>query len=216
MISISEAKTIQEELFSKVSLKSVYSSLREIKMIAGCDVSYKNDTAIATAILFSFPELEIIEKIKIENSQKEIFPYIPEYFSFREGPILIECLKKLKNLPDVTILDGHGIAHPRRMGIATYVGISLDIPAIGCAKNLLYGDCDEPPPGVKGAYNFLKDPSGEIIGIVLRTKEFVKPVFVSPGHKIDIEMAGDIVLACCKKYRIPEPLRIAHRISGDI
>jgi len=213
MISISEAKIIQEKLSSKVSLKPSYSSLKQVKTIAGCDVSYRDNTAIATAILFSFPELEIIEKIKIDKSAKEIFPYIPEYFSFREGPLLIECLKKLKNLPDVTIFDGHGIAHPRRMGIATYVGISLDISTIGCAKNLLYGNYEEPPPGVKGAYNFLRDEYGEIIGIVLRTKEFVRPVFVSPGHKMDIEISGDIILACCKKYRIPEPLRIAHKIG---
>lgn len=215
MISILEAKRIQEELSKKVSLKPVFSSLKEIKTIAGCDVSYKENIVKASVVLFSLPKLNILEKIKTQILSKEIFPYIPEYLSFREGPLLIECIEKLKNKPDVTLFDGHGIAHPRKIGIATYVGVVLDIPTIGCAKNLLYGIYDEPPPGVKGAYNFLKDPYGEIIGIVLRTREYVKPIFVSPGHKLDIEISGDIVLACCRKYRIPEPLRVAHKISTE-
>ncbi|MFN3966907.1 MAG: endonuclease V [Endomicrobiia bacterium] len=215
MISLLEATRIQEELSNKISLKCVFSSLKEIKTIAGCDVSYDDNIVKASVVLFSFPELTILEKIKIQKLLKEVFPYIPGYLSFREGPLLIECIKKLKNKPDVTLFDGQGIAHPRKIGIAAHVGVLLDIPTIGCAKNLLYGIYEEPPTQVKGAYNYLKDPSGEIIGIVLRTREFVKPIFVSPGHKIDIEMSKDLVLACCRKYRIPEPLRIAHKVSKE-
>ncbi len=215
MIFLPEAEKLQEKLSKKISLKSVFSSIKEVKTVAGCDVSFKNDVGKASVVLFSFPELNILEKVIIKKTLKGVFPYIPGYLSFREGPLLIECIKKLKNSPDITLFDGQGVAHPKRIGIATHIGILLDIPTVGCAKSLLYGIYYEPPHIIKGAYNFLKDSSGEILGVALRTKECVKPVFVSPGHKVDIEISRDIVLACCRKYRIPEPLRFAHKFSRE-
>jgi deoxyribonuclease V len=151
---------------------------------------------------------------------KRLFPYIPGYLSFREAPVVIEAIRKLKTKPDAFIFDGQGIAHPRRMGLAAHIGLFLDKLSVGCAKTLLYGVHEEPPPGVSGAYTFLKTPEneprgfgGDIIGIVLRTRKYVKPVFVSIGHKVDLELAGDIVMSCCSKYRLPEPIRAAHTLA---
>ena len=130
-------------------------------------------------------------------------------------PPLISVLKTLKTKPDVILCDGQGIAHPRRLGLASHLGVTLETSTIGCAKSHLYGKFQEPPPGLKGAYQFIKDSSDGLLGIVLRTRAYTNPVFVSPGHKMDIETAGDIVMACCTKFRIPEPLRIAHQLAKN-
>ncbi|MFH1541299.1 MAG: endonuclease V [Elusimicrobiota bacterium] len=231
---VGRAKIIQRNLSAKVILKNDFKDISDIKTIAGCYVSYlpnfcvqergsknnmqkrnsKNENnffaATAAVVVLDIETLRIVEKIKIKYRKKIAFPYIPDYLSFREGPALIEVIKKLQNKPDVFLFDGQGIAHPRWIGIASHLGVLLDKPSIGCAKSCLYGDYEEPPPALKGAHTFLKDDAGNLIGIVMRSKKYTKPIFISQGHKIDLVTASDIVFKCLAKYRIPEPLRLAH------
>ena len=222
---VHQAKIIQQNLSSKIILKSDFEDAFQIKTIAGCDVSYSKDEkkiypntngqsigagVYAAVVVLDFATLKIKEFVKIRYRGKSIFPYIPGYLSFREGPVLIEVIKKLKTEPDVFIFDGQGIAHPRGIGIASHLGIVLDKPSIGCAKSLLYGNYEEPPPGVKGAYTFLKDDAETLMGICMRSKKYTKPIFVSQGHRIGINISADIIFKCLTKYRIPEPTRLAH------
>jgi len=158
----------------------------------------------------TFPELKVAEKIVKKRNLD--FPYIPTLLTFREGPVLLECFRSLKNNPDLIIFDGQGIAHPRRMGIAAHLGILLGKASIGCAKSRLYGECKN-PGNKKGDFCYLRSRDGTKIGAVLRTRAGVKPIFVSPGYMIDIEDSIEIVLRCCSKYRIPEPIRMSHRLS---
>ncbi len=211
-ITPQEAGNIQQKLSNYIILKSKFNSLNEIKVIAGADVSYSSDEtyAYASVVILKFPELKLIEKLTISKKVEWYFPYIPGLLSFREAPFLLEVFKKIRKIPQVILFDGQGIAHPKYLGLATHLGIILDKPTIGCAKSLLYGEYEE-PVNLKGAYTFLKRENGELIGTVLRTRKEVKPVFVSCGYKIDLMLAIDIVLKCCSKYRIPDPLRLAHR-----
>ena len=157
-------------------------------------------------------QLEVLEEQYTTGSLK--FPYIPGLLTFREGPLLIEAFKKIKIELDVIIFDGQGIAHPKRLGLATHMGILLDKPTIGCAKSRLIGTYEEPEKG-NGSYNLLKD-SGEVIGAVLRTKEDVSPVFISPGHRIDLKSSIEIVLKCLRNHRLPEPTRQAHLLVNKL
>lgn len=208
--SIEEAINIQKQLSKKVLLKRKYNSITEINTIAACDVHEENQKMIGAIAIYSFPELKLIDR-KIEISEVKNFPYIPGLLAFREGEILIKLIKKLKKVPQITIFDGHGIAHFRRLGIASHIGVVLDIPTIGCAKTILYGTYTLPGEN-RGDYEYIYD-NAEKIGIVLRTKKNTKPIFVSPGHRVDILQSKDIILTCCLKYRIPEPLREAHRLA---
>lgn len=154
----------------------------------------------------SFPELEVLE---VSYSYGEIpMPYIPGLLSFRETPLILKAVEKVKLEPDLLMVDGQGIAHPRRFGIASHLGVIFDKPAIGVAKSRLVGVYEEPDTE-KGAWSFLKD-GDETVGAVVRTKTSVKPVFVSVGHKVSLEYAIETVLKCCTKYRLPEPTRRAH------
>lgn len=159
-----------------------------------------------------FPRLEILEK-KFFVSQV-VFPYIPGLLSFREAPLLLGALAKIKREPDIILFDGQGIAHPRRMGIATHLGLFLEKPTIGCAKSLLVGKYLH-PGGRKGSYSLLED-KGEVIGAAVRTRKEKKPVFVSPGDGIDLMTSIEIVLRCTGRYRLPEPLRQAHLLVKEI
>lgn len=179
-----------------------------VNMIAGADISYSrgDDLFFAAVVVLKFPAMEIIETSSY--SERVTFPYIPGLLTFREGPALIQAFKHLKNSPDVVIFDGHGIAHPRGLGLASHMGLFLDIPTIGCAKKRLTGTHDE--PGIDaGNYSFLTRDD-RTIGAVVRTKKNVKPVFVSQGHKISLQTAIDIVLSACAGYRLAEPVRRAH------
>jgi deoxyribonuclease V len=158
-----------------------------------------------------YPELEI--KQTITSVVKTTFPYVPGLLSFREGPVILKCVKKLKLEPDLFIFDGQGLAHPRKAGLATHMGVILNKPSIGSAKSHLYGSYSEPKKK-KGDYSIVKDRDGSPIGAVLRTREAVKPVFVSPGHLTDIRSSVKIILACSPKYKIPEPIRAAHRAAS--
>lgn len=206
-----KARKIQEKLREKVVLRSCFKSLREIRLIAGCDVGYdeKKRKAYGSVVLFTFPDLKLVEKKGAVRSCQRLFPYLPGLLTFREGPVLIDVLRKLERSPDVVMFDGQGIAHPLRLGLATHMGILIGCPTIGCAKSVLYGHYEE-PVNLRGAYTFLKDDRGELIGVALRTKTNVKPVFLSQGYMINLEQAVNIVLASCREDRIPEPLRLAH------
>ena len=140
------------------------------------------------------------------------YPYIPGLLTFLEGPVLKKCFKALKIEPDIIIFDGQGIAHPRNMGIAAHMGILLDKPTIGCAKTWLYGEYKEPAK-TQGAFSYLLDQKAKKIGAVLRTRDNVRPLFVSPGNKMDIDSAVEVILMCTKRYRLPEPIRLAHQLT---
>ena len=208
-VSPSEAIQLQKELKKKISLKK---SFNNVKIVAGADVSYYKNKMIAGIVILKFPQLEIIEKKSSVSSVN--FPYIPGLLTFREGPSLLEAFKKIKITPDVILFDGQGIAHPRRMGIATHLGLFLDRPTIGCAKSRLSGKYTLVGEK-KGDYALLKEGE-EVLGAVLRTRKKVKPIFVSPGHKIDLPNSMEIVLKCIVKYRLPLPVREAHIFVNQI
>lgn len=211
-VTLKEAIEIQNRLRREITLRR---NFKEIKLIAAADVSTsaEEDRIVAAVVVVSFPELKLIEES--QDCVLIRFPYRPGFLTFREGPALLSIFSKIKNGPDLILFDGQGIAHPRRMGIATHLGIILDKPTIGCAKSHLYGEFLQPKIE-KGSYSLIKDTStGETLGAVLRTRRAVKPIFVSPGYRIDLPSAIKIVLSCSPKYRIPEPLRIAHHLANE-
>jgi deoxyribonuclease V len=204
-MSIAQAKQIQSELANQVLRKS---EAIKPRLIAGVDISAPNSRGIAraAAVILNYPELEVIEVKTAED--KLNFPYIPGFLSFRETPLVLAACQKLSTDPDLILVDGQGIAHPRRFGIASHVGLLLNIPTIGCAKSRLCGT-HAPITAEAGAYAELTD-NGEIIGVALRTKDDVSPIYVSIGHKIDLPIAIHWVLQCCRGQRLPEPSRLAH------
>jgi len=169
----------------------------KIEKICGTDVSFEKGESVlfSAAVIFSYHDFEVIEEQTAVYEWS--FPYVPGLLSFREVPVLLKAFEKVKNIPDVVICDGHGIAHPRGIGLASHLGLFLDIPAIGCAKKKLYGDYAE-VGNRKGDYAYLSD-SNKNIGVVLRTRENVKPIFVSQGYRIGLDFSRKIVLSCCKK-----------------
>jgi deoxyribonuclease V len=183
-----------------------------VRRVAGADVSYvKGGSDIYAAVLvFSFPGLKLLDKILVAD--RVTFPYIPGLLSFREAPVLTKAFEKMRDKPDVIIFDGQGIAHPRRMGLASHMGLILDCPTIGCAKTRLVGT-HSPVPEERGSCAILEE-QGEVVGSVLRTRSRVKPVYVSPGHRITVEESIHLVLGCCKGYKLPEPTRQAHIAVG--
>jgi deoxyribonuclease V len=200
-----EALAIQRELQKCVITQNGF---REINTIAGVDLAQTQEgkQLICGIVVYSFPEL-----IEIERTSaivRVVFPYIPGLLAFREGPAIIGTVKQLKTKPDVLMVDGQGIAHPRGCGIASYVGVILDIPSIGVAKKRLYGNFDEPGE-MKGDWTKLSSHTGEPIGAVVRTKNNTRPVFVSIGHKVDLKTSIRVTLRCANGFRIPEPTRQA-------
>jgi deoxyribonuclease V len=200
-----EAEAIQRELQKKVI---THNEFKEIRTIAGVDLAPLPgaEKLVCGIIIFSYPGLEEIERVSAVVEEQ--FPYIPGLLAFREGPAIIEAFKNLRSKPDLLMIDGQGIAHPRGLGIASHVGVLLDIPTIGVAKERLYGKYKEPGE-TQGAWTPLISSNGNNIGAVLRTKKGTKPVFVSIGNKIDLRTAVRITLTCARGYRIPEPTRQA-------
>lgn len=198
---------IQKKLGRRVITEAAFD---EVETIAGVDVSVKGPGARAAVVILSFPGLGPLETATAERAVE--FPYIPGLLGFREVPVIMEAFGKLKTSPDVTIVDGQGLAHPRRFGLACHLGVELDIPTIGCAKSRLVGEYREPGRrrGCKTALKY----NGETIGAVLRTREGVKPVFVSVGHRVDLDGAVRLTLRAAKGFRLPEPIRAAHRAAG--
>lgn len=202
-----EAEDFQTKLSQKVIKENMFSV--PINIIAGCDVQYNNSTDIITGaiVLIDYKTKEVIEKVS--HSMKATFPYIPGLFSFREVPPLIEGFKKLINKPCILICDAQGIAHPRGFGLASHIGVLLDLPTIGCAKKRLFGNFEMPNLEKGSMSDLLHEETNEIIGKVLRTQTNIKPLFVSIGHKIELETACKIVLDFCTNYRLPETTRLA-------
>lgn len=203
---IKEAKRIQLELRRKVKIAPLK---KDPRLIAGVDAAFIHDKIIAAACLYEYPELMPVEDAFAVGNIT--FPYIPGYLSFREGPAVIEVVNKLSRKPDLILFDGQGIAHPSGMGIAAHVGVLLGMPSIGCAKSRLVGDYVE-PGHAKGKFTKLVYKR-ETVGAVLRTRDNVKPLFISPGHLTDLKDAIRFVLACTDRYRLPEPLRKADALS---
>ncbi|MGR3176414.1 MAG: deoxyribonuclease V [Candidatus Scalindua sp.] len=206
-VDYKKAVEIQERLKKSVILKG---STKNCKLIAGADVSYTKGSEIfyASVVVFNLQTMERVEEVTA--SGKVDFPYIPGLLSFRESPILLKAFAKIKSEPDVIILDAQGIAHPRGIGLASHIGLLLDKSSIGCAKTRLIGEYNE-VGGEAGCHSLLT-VKGKIVGAVLRTRKNVKPVFVSPGHKIDLNTSIDLVLKSCRGYRLPEPVRQAHNL----
>lgn len=207
----SEAITVQQELRSLVRIQPLAC---EVNTIAGADISFNkfSEVIYSGIVVLSLPDLQIIESVGIRSTSK--FPYVPGLLSFREAPSLLEVWEQLETKPDVLMLDGQGIAHPRRLGIASHIGVLLDWPTIGCAKSILVGRHGELAPEARSRAPLVD--RGEQIGVALRTKKNVAPVYVSPGHLIDMDSAVDLVLQSVTKYRQPEPTRQAHLLVNRI
>ncbi len=208
-LSIAQALDTQRELAAQVSRSSEVTTPR---FIAGVDISVSKSRGIATGavVVLEYPELRVVET-KVVNGKLD-FPYIAGLLSFRESPLTLAACEKLTVTPDLILVDGQGIAHPRRLGLASHLGLFLNTPTIGCAKSLLCGT-HEVPGEKPGSYAEVVD-RGETIGVALRTRLGVKPIYVSIGHKIDLQTAIYWVLECCRGYRLPEPTRFAHLAAG--
>jgi deoxyribonuclease V len=204
-----EAVALQDALRNKVSVKSLG---RAPRLVAGIDVSVtrKEDIAFAAVVVMEYESLRIVEKVV--EAVPISFPYIPGLLAFREGPPIIAALKKIDRSPDLLIFDGHGICHPRGMGIASLMGLVVGKPSIGCAKSHFYGEF-APPSSCRGAWSPVRTEGGTQIGMVLRTRDGKAPVFVSPGHMTDFTDCRKIILHLAPRYRLPEPMRAAHHES---
>jgi deoxyribonuclease V len=208
-VSVAQAREIQLSLAKMVSAEKGGVNPR---LIAGIDISAPDARGVATGavVVLRYPELDIVE---LEEAHSRIgFPYVPGLLSFREGPLILAACEKLCNIPDLVMVDGQGIAHPRRFGLASHVGLLLDLPTIGCAKSILCG-AHQPLGEEAGSQAELLD-KGELVGVALRTKSGVKPVYVSVGNRINLTSALEWVMSCCRGYRLPEPTRLAHQAAG--
>ncbi len=200
-----EAVQIQQILRDKIIIESRFSKFEYITAV-DTDFNDKINRIYAAAVTIKYPEMTEVERVAAEMDA--IFPYIPALLSFREGPVILKALSRLSVLPDVIIFPGHGIAHPRSFGMASHLGLIVDLPSIGCARKKLSGEF-RMPPDEKGGCSSLFVANMEV-GFVYRTKDNVKPMFISPGHKCGIRDSLEIVKKCLTDYRMPEPLRLAH------
>jgi deoxyribonuclease V len=206
-----EARRLQERLRERVILEDDFQPLR---YVAGADLAFDPATEIAFAgvIVYRFPALEEVERCRARRKLR--FPYVPGLLTFREGPILLAALARLRTEPDLILIDGHGLAHPRRFGIACHLGVLLDKPTIGCAKSLLVGEHAEPGTAAGSATPLLLN--GEQVGVVLRTRNNVKPIYVTPGHRISVDSAVALAKLCLDGFRIPKPTREADHYVRDL
>jgi len=210
-LSPAEARRLQGELAPRVVAGPAL-DLGGVRYVAGADVSTEGDRAYATVTVLDFPGLSVVEVEGLEAPLE--FPYVPGLLAFREIPSVVGALRKVETAVDAVILDAQGLAHPRRMGLASHIGLFLDVPTVGCAKSLLVGRYEE--PGLeKGSVTDLVH-RGEVVGRVVRTREKVAPVYVSVGNGIDLSSATALVLACCTRYRLPEPTRQAHNAANRL
>ena len=204
-----QAIALQKDLAGDVVTSG---EVHSVRLVGGADISVPRDsrTARAALVVLSYPELEIVE---VETSVAELaFPYIPGLLSFREAPLVLELFEKLRHKPDLLFVDGQGIAHPRRLGIASHLGLWLDMPTIGCAKSCLCGKHDEVGHEAGSAAALIHED--EVVGTVLRTHAGSRPLYISVGHKISLEESVRWTLACTRGYRLPEPSRLAHLAAG--
>ncbi len=203
-----EAAALQEELRGRV----VERPLPAPRTVAGVDLSARGGDARAAVCVLSFPGLELVEEATAVRPMD--FPYVPGLLAFREVPAILDAYAKLAVEPDVLLVDGHGRAHPRRFGVACHLGVELDRPAVGVGKSRLVGRHREPGPR-RGARTRLVD-GDELLGACLRTRDGVKPVYVSVGHRVALDDAVRLVLRCAPRYRLPEPIRRADRVAGAL
>lgn len=212
-VGYADAVLLQERIRKRILLRD-RKTRRGVRLVAGADVSYArgSDLFYAAVVLLSFPEMEVLSSAW--HRARVHFPYIPGLLSFREGPPLLAAFAKLATPPDVVFFDGQGIAHPRGVGLASHIGLWLDVPSIGCAKTRLVGT--HAPVGQRAGDASPLVVEGRVVGAALRTKDRVKPVFVSPGHRICLETAISLTLTCCRGYRIPEPVRQAHLLVNRL
>jgi deoxyribonuclease V len=205
--TLEAAEAVQQELRRQVI---THDQVGEVRTVAGIDAGYRGDQARAAIVVMALPSLEVLEYTIAERPAS--LPYIPGFLSFREGPAVLAALETLRVRPDLLICDGQGIAHPRRLGIASHIGVLVDLPAIGCAKSLLVGR-HAPLPDDRGATVPLLD-RGEQVGVALRTRPGVRPVYVSVGHRLSLDTAVRLVMACTTRYRLPEPTRAADGLAS--
>jgi len=203
-----EAISLQRELAERVRLQPLP---RNFDVLGASDIGYVSsiDRLAAVMLTFRWPGLELLETAQVIAPIR--FPYIPGLLSFREIPPLLEAYDQLKHPPDILLCDGQGIAHPRRLGLASHLGLCLDIPTVGCAKNRLCGTYEQPGL-LRGDFTPLYHRQ-EVIGYVFRSRDKVKPIYISPGHLADLESSKEIIRQCLGRYRLPEPLRQAHQVA---
>ena len=208
-LSPKEAIALQKKLASQLVGDSPI-ELKSINTVAGVDVSVKGGLTCACVVVLSYPDLELIETVCAR--QPTSYPYIPGLLTFREGPALESVFRTMQNEPDVFIFDGMGQMHPRRMGIAAHLGLWLGRPTMGCGKRHFIGEYQQ--PGDKKGSSSTVIYQGQQVGVVLRTRPNVKPIYVSVGHLADIESSVQLVLSCTPKFRLPLPIRLAHRAAS--
>ena len=201
------AASIQRDLATRVVARDEVATAP--RYIAGVDLSPPDAAGetTAAAVLVELPNLSVVE-VRLHQS-RPAFPYVPGLLSFREAPLVLGALATLSIAPDVVLVDGHGMAHPRRFGLACHLGLLTGVPTVGCAKSILCGRPDGSPEPERGSHVPLVD-RGEVVGAAVRTRTSVTPIYVSVGHRISLERAVELTLACCKGYRMPEPTRLAH------
>jgi deoxyribonuclease V len=201
------AVAIQRALAGRVVVRG---RIRKLELVAGADLAFSptKDECIAGVVVWDVQAGEIVEQHVVRKPVA--FPYVPGLLSFREAPAIVAALRKLKHEPDVFMFDGQGFAHPRRFGLACHVGVWIDRPSLGCAKSLLVGTCRTPGP-IRGSSTPLEH-DGELLGMALRTRDHVKPVYISVGHRLSLPAAVEIALACTAGYRLPEPTRLADKL----
>ncbi|WP_214407019.1 endonuclease V [Pseudonocardia lacus] len=207
--TVAGAEAVQGELAARVEIPA--GPVPPPRRVAGLDVSYRKDSDLvaAAAVVVDTRTLEVVEEAVVEGAAT--FPYVPGLLAFREVPMLLRALDALTTPVDLLLCDGQGLAHPRRCGVACHLGVLTGLPAVGCAKNHLVGEHDEPGPR-RGDRSALVD-GGDVLGCALRTQDGVRPVYVSPGHRIGVDQAGDVVLGLCGTFRLPDPVRRADHIS---
>ncbi len=210
--TVAAARALQERLRGRVLLVPL--AAERIRLVGAADVTYVGEKeAVAAAIVVVDAATGTVVEERTATL-RNAFPYVPGYLTFREGPAVLAAWKKLRRTPDAMLFDGHGIAHPRRFGIASHIGVVLSVPSVGCAKKRLVGEHGDPGPN-RGDWAPLAI-EGETVGAVLRTRPGVKPVFVSPGHRADLASAIALVLRLCSRYRLPDPARRAHQLTREI
>jgi deoxyribonuclease V len=210
-VSTREAFEIQESLRQRLRLRPLR---RKVRLVAAADVAYSRPThrMYAVVVAVRLPGLEVVEISTAHQLAR--FPYIPGLFSFRELPPLVRAFEGLESQPDAVLFDGQGLAHPRRMGLACHAGLLLGTPTVGCAKSRLVGEHGPVPSRQGGRADLVHE--GEVVGAVLRTRAGVKPVYVSPGHLVDVDSAVKLVLRTTGRFRLPEPVRLAHRATKEL
>ena len=208
-MNLEKLRKIQETMAKSVIVEDKY-SIDELEFVIGVDQAFQDDTVISACVLLSLPELEVIDKNV--SVAKAPMPYIPTFLMFREGKPAVDAVRKLLKEKCVIMVDGSGIAHPRRCGLATYIGLKLGAPSIGVTKKKLYGRVEEPENVMKAEPIYDND---EVIGYAIKTCKKCKPIYVSPGHMISPETAVMLVKMCVRKHKLPEPIRLAHELASE-